>query len=321
MAMSSQQEKLEALLSDTERYERRARQRALLFSLIPILLAVILLGFTFWRIQAAQDELANVQVKLADTQKTLGETTLEYAQTQNNLSQVRGELTDSQGELVDANGNLAQIQSELDAANARIADTQKQLDATTLELEKAQEALLDTQGQVEELDVRLEGLQQDIAFAEEQLAQYQEAGTFRPYLCTISPERAKDWPLGYNRDFSEQQMGVFFSLLQLQSQGVKFSIRGNSIEEGFNSPNFAVYVLQENNLLPSDYDPAKRPWEQLPHITEPGQGDLVYYKSGYTMFYFVDEGNPCVIGMTPAGILSLKPEFSEIVGYLDTFIP
>jgi hypothetical protein len=43
---------------------------------------------------------------------------------------------------------------------------------------------------------------------------------------------------------------------------------------------------------------------------------LVFYRTGYVMFYFTDQRNsPFVIGMTPFGILALDPDFARIIGY------
>jgi hypothetical protein len=321
MTMSSQQEKLEALLSDSERHERKARRRALLFSLIPIVLAGMLLGYTIWQIQAAQDDLAGVEEKLSDTQQILDETTIEYERTETTLSQVQGDLSDSQVELMDANGQLEQIQVELQTAHALVTETQNKLDETTLELRTAQEELQITQQRMDGLEVQLEKLNQDITFAEDQLQRYREAETFEPFLCNINPERAKDWPGYLYAYYSDKQADVFNHLMRLQLQGVKFSIHGSSLKDGFNSPNFAVYVLQENGLLPPDYDPTMLPWEQLQPVRSPDQGDLIYYKSGYTMFYFFTGEQKCVIGMTPAGIISLTPEFAETIGYLQVPYP
>ena len=50
--------------------------------------------------------------------------------------------------------------------------------------------------------------------------------------------------------------------------------------------------------------------------TGPTVGSVVFYKTGYTMFYFLDTyQKPFVIGMTPLGIASLEPDFAEVTGY------
>jgi len=205
MTISSQQEQLEALLSEAERHEHRVRIRTILYSLIPIVLAGILLGFTIWQIKSAQDELALVQLELTNTQKELDDTIGEYQQTQQELLQVESELTETQGELGEVNTQLVQKQTELQEANDLIAETQLLLDETTTELEAVQEELRRTQQQVEDLEAQLETLNQDIAIAEEQLRQYREAGTFEPYLCSFTPQSVKEAPFTFIYSYSEER--------------------------------------------------------------------------------------------------------------------
>jgi peptidoglycan hydrolase CwlO-like protein len=319
--MTSQQEKFQALLSDAERHERRVQKRTTLFSLIPIVLAGIFLGYTIWQIRNAQADLNSVQEALSNTEKNLNETTFEYEETQAELAEVQGELSESHAELEDADKQLGQIKADLQTANGLVAETQNQLDETTLDLETAQGKLITTQEQVVDLETQLEKLNQDIAFAEEQLQIYQEAETFKPYLCNIGPEAVKIWSSYLYANHSSTHADVFNHLIRLQLQGVKFSINGASIQDGFNSPNFAAYILKENGLSSPQYVPSKLPWEQLETIRRPGQGDIVYYKSGYTMFNFYTENQRCVIGMTPAGIVSLVPDFATIIGSLKVPYP
>jgi hypothetical protein len=319
--MTSQQEKFQALLSDAEHHERQAQKRTALFTLIPIVLAGIFLGYTIWQIRVAQDDLAGVQETLSNTEQTLSETTLEYEETRAELVEVQDELSESHTELEDADEQLGQVEANLQSANSLVAETQNQLDATTLLLKTAQDELLTTQAQVVDLEAQLKKLHQDITFAEEQLQVYREAETFKPYLCNIGPEAVKTWSGYLYANYSSIHADVFNHLIRLQLEGVKFSINGASIEDGFNSPNFAAYILKENGLSSPQYVPSKLPWEQLETIRRPGQGDIVYYKSGYTMFNFFTEDQRCVIGMTPAGILSLEPDFATIVGSLKVPYP
>ncbi len=319
--MESQQEKFEALLSNAEQIEKRARLRAWISSIIPIVVAGIFLAVTVLQIRLAQDELTTVQEELTDTEQTLDATTIEYEEAQSSLSEVQEELTETRLELKEADQQLVKIEAELQTANSLVAETQKQLEETTLVLTTAQQELETTQGQVVELEVQLNDLNQDITFAEEQLQVYREAETFQPYICKIEPEDAKRWLSYLDDNYTDQHVKVFNLLMELQLQGVKFSINGASIEEGYNSPNFATYILQKNNLLPPQYDDKKLPWEQLGTVRRLGQGDIVYYQSGYTMFYFFNENQRCVIGMTPAGIISLVPDFAEVLGYLKVPYP
>jgi hypothetical protein len=54
----------------------------------------------------------------------------------------------------------------------------------------------------------------------------------------------------------------------------------------------------------------------LPRRSKPLVGDVVFYQAGYTMFYYEYRGgSPFVIGMTPLGVLALKPDFAPVISY------
>jgi len=114
--------------------------------------------------------------------------------------------------------------------------------------------------------------------------------------------------------------GVLKRVLDMRRAGVGWYLGGRKPEEGFDSPGFAAFVLGELLLIPrspADRERELGTWlrEQLREVPEPRNGDLVFYKSGYAMFYYDPAGDsPFVIGMTPFGITALRPEFGERVG-------
>jgi hypothetical protein len=114
----------------------------------------------------------------------------------------------------------------------------------------------------------------------------------------------------------QKQEEVLLSILDLQRKGVGWNRYGFSEKEGFNSPSFTIYVLQKHGLISNDYHGGSKPWSILDDISYPYPGDLVYYEGGYTMFYFTLRGHSFVIGMTPLGIISLKPDFAPALGNL-----
>jgi hypothetical protein len=60
---------------------------------------------------------------------------------------------------------------------------------------------------------------------------------------------------------------------------------------------------------------SRRLFDTLPAAGSPEPGDLVFYPSGYVLFWYVDQRNqPFVIGMTPSGIIALEPDFAQRVG-------
>src|SRR5207249_3726770 len=110
-------------------------------------------------------------------------------------------------------------------------------------------------------------------------------------------------------------------ILVLRNQGTRWTLGGKSPPEGFDSPGFAAFVLQETNHLPFSAQGAagqmrRMLGDRLTPVQQPEAGDLVFYRTGYVMFYFKDPQNrPFVVGMTPFGITALNPQFAEVTGY------
>lgn len=119
---------------------------------------------------------------------------------------------------------------------------------------------------------------------------------------------------------------ILQEIFSLRDQEVKWQLGGRSPEEGFDSSNFVVYLLRKLNLRGGEIQPGESLqetnillWQNLRAISEPRVGDLVFYPSGYVLFYFKDRNNqPFVIGMTPLGITSLEPNFADILSYRST---
>jgi hypothetical protein len=76
-------------------------------------------------------------------------------------------------------------------------------------------------------------------------------------------------------------------------------------------------MLEKFNLLSAPASEVRYNLQQvLPPTSQPSIGDVVFYDLGYTMFYFKDEnGEPFVVGMTPLGVLALRPDFMNVLGY------
>jgi hypothetical protein len=112
-------------------------------------------------------------------------------------------------------------------------------------------------------------------------------------------------------------------ILDLRQRRIKWKTGGQSIQEGFDSPNFALYLLRQKHAQGIDLRPgeslsdaSKSLYEKLPPTTQPKTGDLAFYPGGYAMFYFTEprEG-PFVLGMTPVGVTAMKSDFAKPVGY------
>ncbi len=117
----------------------------------------------------------------------------------------------------------------------------------------------------------------------------------------------------------ERQHLLLQDILYWQEKKIGWKLGGRSPQEGFDSPSFAAFMLEKHGLLdlPAfEASSSARLREIIPPIDSPEIGDIVFYSLGYTMFYFLDEGNrQYVIGMTPLGIIALKKEFASIIGY------
>jgi hypothetical protein len=133
------------------------------------------------------------------------------------------------------------------------------------------------------------------------------------------------------------RIGLLTEILEQQNRNLKWKAGGASPETGFDSPRFAAWLLERSGVIGKDQFAALTSQDTLgaqhglitkfpvlPNIT-PSDGDLVFYRSGYTMFYFKDFGrlqnigDPNLIpgfvaGMTPFGIAGLDPKFADQIG-------
>jgi cell wall-associated NlpC family hydrolase len=169
-----------------------------------------------------------------------------------------------------------------------------------------------------EVDARtqtIEALQGEIRALEDKLQQTTQLSRY------LHPIDFVDQKSIYSMD--PRSAPVLGTVLELRERGVFWRLGGTLPEQGFDSPSFAAYVLERHGALPSGGSHAgtellprsRRLFESLPHVDEPRSGDLVFYPSGYVLFWFVDQRRqPFVIGMTPSGIVALEPDFAQRIG-------
>ena len=264
--MDTSSEHMESLNKNVEQYEQKARRRAWLFTIIPLLFGVILLSYTIWQIQNYGQKLVEVQVKLDKTTSELNTSTIA----------------------------LQDTRKQLDQANTALTTVQDQLNSTTRELENIQKELDNTQ--------------KDLDQANEEL---KSANVFLANSYSIDAIDEKN-----SLSFFPFQSDVLYYIQELQYSNVGWNRNGFSEVEGFNSPNFSVYVLQHFGLVSGNYNADAKPWQILEPVSEPSIGDIVYYEGGYAMFYYEINGDRFVIGMTPLGIIAQRLNFAPILGYL-----
>jgi cell wall-associated NlpC family hydrolase len=305
--MTISEEQLNTLVESAEARERNARKRAALYSLIPIVLAGLLLSFSAWQIYQSNQELESInnalqasKIELEAVNQQLDQSQQQTTHYQQEAETAKAQLVETQLEVERVNSQLLNTQKELEDTNNQLENKQKELESTTVQLEKAQ-------AEIEELQKQLDEIEISLAQVKEQL---QLATDFRRFMFT------GDIFLTLKQPMHPQTFNILSSILDMQDR-VGWKWGGTSPEEGFDSPSFAAYLLGENNLLPRPTSEARY---SLPNVlmptNRPSIGDLVFYERGYTMFYLVDEnGNPFVIGMTPLGIHALELDFAPILGY------
>ena len=105
--------------------------------------------------------------------------------------------------------------------------------------------------------------------------------------------------------------------IYFQNREIEFNVNGKSPEEGFNSPSFMTYLLSNIGTIETIELNTTSLESKFDKVSDDYQaGDIVIYKSGYCMMYFAtnnpnDEYDSFVFGMTPSGVLALKPDFAE----------
>ncbi len=114
-----------------------------------------------------------------------------------------------------------------------------------------------------------------------------------------------------------EEMGILEEIRELlNSNQVKWKLGGSSIEDGFDSPSFAAYLVNKHSrtIIPKNEIYNLENYLQIKD--RPEIGDLVIFDLGFRMIYFEYRGIPFCVGMTPIGPASLKLDFGpRIIGY------
>jgi outer membrane murein-binding lipoprotein Lpp len=253
-------DQLPALLERIERREKSARILAIVYSLAPVALTVVLLSYTSSSVRNAQKQI--------DALKTEATTyTTQIDTLKKNSEGYKSQSQSAQGDAANFKGQVTELQTQL-------ADAQKALS---------------------------------------------EAVNLSRAVRTLDYANAKEFASRFPGSES-----LVMDLLDLRQRRIKWKHGGQTVQEGFDSPTFALYMLKQKRaasgieLRPGDSasDVSRSLYDKLQPTTQPHNGDLVFYPAGYAMFYFTDprEG-PFVLGMTPFGIAALKSDFAKPVGY------
>jgi cell wall-associated NlpC family hydrolase len=282
--MESVEDRLQSLVQSAELRERAVFRRTVLLSIIPILIAVVLLAYIGWQVNQSYQQLQQTNAQLDTAGAALQSSQQLLEASRRELATAQAQVQSSQQELKATADQLAQKQRELSEAQAEIQRLQQQIDQINQELDELQQQLrvataLDDSRYTGDLDLVVK----DLGSTSEDPNRYDVAND-----------------------------------VIVSSRGIPWKLNGTSPEEGFDSPGFAAYILRQyypNLNIPVNPTQAELR-QRLTTVTTPQPGDLVFYQTGYTMFYFRDESaQPFVVGMTPYGVVALQPDFAPIIGY------
>jgi septal ring factor EnvC (AmiA/AmiB activator) len=280
--------------------ERRRTTFSVAVFVVLVAATTAYIWYTVSTVTAVRTELAAITENLEQSKLALAQTTDEQARTEEALSQLRVELENATAALDAAKQSLAdaeaardQAVADAERANAEVVRLQAELDRLSSQLADTKEQLAVTSAELEDAEARLSAAEARMAALEEQIGL---SVAFSEHLHPVDLEDAK---LLSSR--SDRLATLLERILQLQQEGTKFK-SANELGVGFNSPGFANFILGE-------VDQGKT-LGSLPQTSNPQLGDILQYEGGFAMFLLEDaEAKPFVIGMTPAGIAALEPDF------------
>jgi len=211
--------------------------------------------------------------------------------------------------------SVRNAQNQVDALKTEATTYTTQMDTLKKNTETYKTQSQSSQGDAENLKNQVTDLQAQLAESQKALS---EAVNLSRALRTIDYANAKEFASRFPGSES-----LLLDILNLRQRRIKWKPGGQSLQEGLDSPSFAMYILRQKRVLGIELrvgeslsEASRSLYDKLPPTTQPQTGDLVFYPAGYAMFYFADprEG-PFVLGMTPVGITALKSDFAKPVGY------
>jgi len=230
-------------------------------------------------LQNSSAKLAQVQTELAQRQGELAETARANAEAKSIETKLQSEI--------------ASMRSDAERANAEKTKLQADVASARLDAERANAEVARLRTAVDDANRQLAAL----------AAQIRSSTDYAQHLHPVDWEDAK-----YLYGSSNRLADLLEKILQLKDRRVSFNL-ANTVEQGFTSPGFAAYILGQIGIVRGGSTPQSA-IEGLPRADTPRLGDLVLYRGGFAMFYLEDHRrNPFVIGMTPAGIAALQPDF------------
>lgn len=170
-----------------------------------------------------------------------------------------------------------------------------------------EQTVVDLENHVVNLEKNIGGLERNVNELETRI---RETTVFDRNRYQMNWDNAKMLLSGANY----KQERLIIDIIEMKYSGVGWKLNGYSPDVGFDSPGFAAWLLNKNEILNIEPSQRYRLSEMLPETDNPRTGDLIFYDSGYVMFYFRDRnGHPFCIGMTPLGIAALEIEFGPLL--------
>jgi hypothetical protein len=241
--------------------------------------AVLFLFYTAYSLQSSHARLVQTQAELAERQAELAKTAQATAEAKALEAKLQSEIASARSDAERANAEKVKLQA--DVASARSDAERANAEVTRLRAE------------VDDANRKLAALVEQIRVSTD----------YAQHLHPVDWEDAK-----YLYGTSDRLADLLQRILQLRDRRVPFSL-ANTVEQGFTSPGFAAYILGQLGIARPGA-PLQSTIEGLARTDTPKPGDLVLYRGGFAMFYLEDhQRQPFVIGMTPAGIAALQPNF------------
>ncbi|MHB8269859.1 hypothetical protein [Bradyrhizobium sp.] len=241
--------------------------------------AVLFLAYSAYLLHNSHANLARVQSELAQRQAELARTAEANAEAKSLEAKLQSEIAAARLDAERANAEKARLQTEIASARS--------------DVERANSEVNRLRASVDDANRQLAALS----------AQIRSSTDYAQHLHPVGWEDAK-----YLYGSSNRLAELLEKILQLKERRIPFNL-ANTVEQGFTSPGFAAYILGQIGLARQG-STLQSAIEGFPRADKPRLGDLVLYRGGFAMFYLEDhERHPFVIGMTPAGIAALQPEF------------
>ena len=307
--MSPEKAKFDEILVKIKNREINSRRYAALMVIIPAILAVILLTATSLNIKSANAKVASSKgeiKELEDIANELGEET----------NRARDELTAIILEKSNIERSLEFGSKELENYYQKIESIKGEIESLTVELENTPHSQ-----SIKQIDNKVLKLQNAI---------HKSSNNANAEVIEIRDKYSFDIEkIDLNAiSFNNPKIrSLFKHILSLYRKDVRWKEGGQTVEEGFESGSFAVFLLKRIDIFPeishsdrSILEISQKLTDYLKETDSPTNGDLVIYKDGTVRFYLKDSRvGPIDVGMTPEGIVAYKFGHMKPEGFLDVF--